>query len=444
MRELFFCIIIACSLRPLSVEAAQLESYVWSTIAGLPGQEGNVDGTNSEARFSTPRAIAVDAAGNLYVTDRAGDTVREVRPVGSNWVVRTLAGMAGVAGSADGTNSDARFNQPEGIAVDGAGNLYVADGGNTEIRKLTQVGTNWVVSTLAGLPGASGAWWPGRDGTNTDARFCLPTGIALDEQGNIYVTDLTSTIRRMTPSGTNWVVTTIAGTPGTSGDMDGTGKSARFFYPSALAIDRSRSLYLVDSYNNEIRKIVPAGTNWIVSTLAGAGPYGYGSSDGINGAAQFSSPWDITLDNAGKLYVTDSVNQTIRRVTPVGGNWVVTTEAGVAGVSGDADGIGRDARFNRPMGIARDSTGNLYVADWINRTIRMGRIAFSLQSTLSANELVLSWSLMASNYVLEASSSLSAEAAWTPLTNGVMVSGESFTLTNAPGTSVAFYRLRKQ
>ena len=168
--------------------------YTFTTLAGSSGS-GSADGTNSAARFAWPCGTAVDTNGNVYVADFGNDTIREVTPVGTNWVVTTLAGLAGSPGSANGAGSAARFNGPNGVAVDSAGNLYVADSGNNTIREVTPVGTNWVVTTLAGglVPGSA-------DGTNSAARFNYPCTVTLDTNGNLYVADTkNNTIRKVTP-----------------------------------------------------------------------------------------------------------------------------------------------------------------------------------------------------------------------------------------------------
>lgn len=149
-----------------SLAAASAQIYNWTTIAGY-ASSGSVDGTNSTARFSYPRSVAVDTNGNVYVADTLNSTIRKITSVGTNWVVNTIAGLAGSYGSADGTNSAARFAGPSGVTVDNGGNVYAADMGNDTIRKLTPVGTNWVVSTIAGMVTNSGS----ADGTNTAARF---------------------------------------------------------------------------------------------------------------------------------------------------------------------------------------------------------------------------------------------------------------------------------
>jgi secreted PhoX family phosphatase len=239
--------------------AARAQSYTFTTLAGS-GNQGTNDGTGSSAQFNFPEGVAVDSAGNVYVADTGNNTIRKVTPTG---VVTTLAGLAGVAeGSADGTNSSARFGDPEGVAVDSVGNVYVADADNDTIRKVTPSitgqQTNWVVTTLAGLAGNSGS----ADGTGSSARFGDPRGVAVDDAGNLYVADGgNDTIRKVTPSiagqQTNWVVTTLGGLAGVTGFADGTGSSARFFGPIGVAVDSAGNLYVGDTGNSTIRKGSP-------------------------------------------------------------------------------------------------------------------------------------------------------------------------------------------
>jgi hypothetical protein len=293
----------------------------------------------------------------------------------------TIAGAVGATGSADGTNSAARFNNPYGVAVDTNGNLYVSDSHNETIRRVMPVGTSWVVTTLAGKPGVAGS----ADGTNSTAQFNFWNAnivggcLAVDSAGNIYVPDtVNNTIREVTPAG---VVTTLAGLAGHSGTNDGTGSAARFYYPGGVAVDTNGNLYVADCFNDTIREVTPVGTNWVVTTLAGLGGHS-GANDGTGSAGRFNIPAAVAVDTNGNLYVADFNNETIRKVTPVGTNWVVTTLAGKAGSTGSADGTGSAARFSFGSGdggaVAADSAGNLYVPDYVNNTIRKGFPASSV------------------------------------------------------------------
>ena len=304
-----------------------------------------------------------DSAGDVYVADFGNNLIRKITPGG---VVTTLSGMAGVSGSAGGAGTVASFNGPDGVATDGVGNLYVADNGNSIIRKIALDG---VVTTLAGMAGVVG----NTDGTGAAASFNHPTGVATDGAGNVYVADWgNNVIRKISPGG---VVTTFAGTAGVIGGSDGTGAAASFNSPAGIATDSVGNLYVADAANETIRKITPSR---VVTTLAGAVGV-IGSVDGIGAEASFDDPAGIAIDSGGNLYVADATNETIRKITPGG---VVTTLAGTAGVAGSADGTGTAASFNRPVGIAIDSEGNVYVVDGANDTTRKITIG-SVVSTLA-------------------------------------------------------------
>jgi len=195
---------------------------VVTTLAGTAGMAGSVDGTGAAARFSGPRGMAVDSAGNVYVADYGNSTIRKVTAAG---VVTTLAGTAGMYGSVDGMGAAARFNSPTGVAVDSAGNVYVADSSNSTIREVIAGG---VVTTLAGSALRTG----NADGKGAAVRFNRPTGVVVDGAGNVYVTDTgNATIRKITPFGNT---TTVAGMAGVAGIV--LGAAPRFAFPQYLAI----------------------------------------------------------------------------------------------------------------------------------------------------------------------------------------------------------------
>ncbi|HJW57363.1 MAG TPA: NHL repeat-containing protein [Burkholderiaceae bacterium] len=303
-------------------------------LAGSPGVQGSDDGTGPAARFNLPHDIVADAAGNLYVADTGNHTVRRIEPDGT---VTTLAGtgMGRIYGSADGIGAAAQFTNPQGVAADAQGNLYVADTAMHTIRRVTPAGA---VTTWAGSAGMQGD----ADGVGAAARFNLPTDVAVDASGNLYVTDAGNrTIRKVTPQG---MVSTLAGSPGLRGTVDGTGAAARFTHPQGITIDPAGNLYVTDSEDTTIRRITPQG---VVTTFAGSLKFS-GSADGIGAAAQLSSPHGITIDQSGNLYVADTGNGSIRKITPAA---LVTTLPGTAG------------RFYGANGIAADLAGNLYVTN---------------------------------------------------------------------------------
>lgn len=321
-----------------------------STIAGSVEQPGSDDGTGASARFFGPEGVAVDAAGNAYVADAQNATIRRVAPDGT---VSTLAGKAGVRGSSDGPVSNALFHTPVGVAVDPSGAVWVSDSWNQTIRRVA----NGQVTTVAGSAGQSGS----ADGTGAAARFDLPSGIAVDAAGNVFVADYTNhTIRRVTPAG---VVTTIAGSAGISGSANGTGSAARFRQPTGVAVDSGGNVYVADQSNNTIRRITPAG---LVTTFAGT-PDNAGSVDGVGSAARFFLPKQVGVDAAGNVWVADTGNSTVRRITPAA---AVTTIAGSPSRSGYQDGTGNAVRFNAPQQIAIDASGSVVVTDSGNHLIR--------------------------------------------------------------------------
>jgi hypothetical protein len=246
------------------------------------------------ASLNSPEGVAVDSARNEYMSDTGNHRIRVVSPVG---VVTTLAG-SGSAAFADGTGTSASFFGPSGVAVDSAGNVYVADVYNHRIRVVSPVG---VVTTLAGSGSAAFA-----DGTGVSASFNSPYGVAVDNSGNVYVADrFNHRIRVVSPVG---VVTTLAGS-GSAAFADGTGVSASFNSPVGVALDSVGSVYVADAGNNRIRMVNPAG---VVTTLAGSGAASFADGTGVN--ASFDWPVGIALDSAGNVYVGDCANHRIRMI----------------------------------------------------------------------------------------------------------------------------------
>ncbi|MBK9064655.1 MAG: hypothetical protein IPL89_15895 [Acidobacteria bacterium] len=398
-----------------TIRRIDLSTGAVSTYAGVAGSTGSSDGTGADARFLYPYGLAVDAAGNLYVTDSGNATIRKIVPAPGNvGAVTTLAGSAGAYGFADGTLTSARFQEPSGVVSNAAGSvLHVADVWHRTIRRIDVQGN--LVSTIAGKANApgGGGFEGSDDGTGDVARFVTPGALALDAAGNVWVADTGGpALRKLTtpagvvttpvalaaalgitdsparfrrpggvvadPSGNIYVadtwnhtirridsgggVTTLAGLAGTYGSADGSGSTARFLYPRSLAL-HGGDLYVADMNANTIRKVTAGGN---VVTLAGA-YLEVGSVDGQGSLARFASPRGVTVDASGNVFVADSGNSTIRMVTSSG---MVSTLAGKALELGSNDGGPASARFNGARGVAADASGAVYVADTYNCTIR--------------------------------------------------------------------------
>jgi sugar lactone lactonase YvrE len=372
------------------------QAGVVTTLAGTSGDDGYVDDTGPNAEFESPNAMVTDSTGNLFVVDAANDVIREVTPAG---VVTTFAGIAFQSGDVDGTGTQASFNNPVGITIDGSDNLYVTEsnsGTSGAIRKITP---GAVVTTLLADPFRSGA--PSLDGDDTIGQVGTPTWIEVDYNGNLVFADANeNSIRQYTsfitpaviapksvpqsipvvviptptPSPTPVVYQSVSTLGGVSTYADGNGTSARLNQPTGVAYDANGNLFIVDSANHVIRKMDTSGN---VTLFAGT-PGVSGSADGTGSAAQFYQPFGLVFDTHGNLFVTDSLNSTIREISPVG---VVTTFAGVAGATGASDGNGAAASFNHPRGITIDANNVLYVTDENNYTIRQ----------ISSNADVVTW-----------------------------------------------------
>lgn len=325
---------------------------VQSLVAGQHGVPGAVDGPSNSARFHYPRGLVVDGAGTLYVADSGNHTLRAVSSAG---VVSTLAGAAGQAGTANGAPGAARFNAPTGLALASNGDLYVADRDNHAIRRLA--GGN--VSTFAGTAGTPG----NVDDTGVAARFSQPTGLAIDASGTVFVADRNNhTIRSISSGG---IVTTFLGSAGQTGTTDSNGTAARLAFPTGVAVDGAGTLTIADSGNHAIRRATSGG---VVSTVAGKS-YGKGYSDGSINSATFFAPSALALEPGGSFVVADTANHAVRRIAASVSTLVGGVDASEP-PSGSTDGTGTAARFGYPSGTVVDSAGNVFVADNNNFTIR--------------------------------------------------------------------------
>jgi sugar lactone lactonase YvrE len=320
-------------------------------FAGSPDEAGSIDGPRLSARFSSPRGLVFDAAGNLYVADSHNGLIRRIDPSGA---VTTLAGNAQDRSYLDGVGLSARLLTPVGLALVGNHWLAVTDISAHTVRVLDLM--SMALTTIAGSLGNNGS----ADGAGTAARFDSPYGISSNLAGDFLVSDSgNSTVRRVTLAGT---VTTLAGQPVPSGHIDGTGPAARFQGAHPLVSDPAGNIYVADATSATIRKITPAG---VVTTLAGS-PGQIGLVDGAGGAARFNFPRGLAIDSAGNIIVADTGNDAIRRVTPDG---IVSTVSGLAG-RGHVDGPAAMARFYEPVAIAIDPSGNIFIADQQNCLIR--------------------------------------------------------------------------
>jgi streptogramin lyase len=300
-----------------------------------------------------PYGVAVDAQGNIDIADSLNCRIRQIDPDGG---VTTLAGSFG-RDAADGENPT--FDYPAGIALDASGNLYIADSGDDMIRKMNRLNQ---VSSLAGQAGVTGA----SNGRGSDALFNNPWDVAVDAAGNVYVADTNNNmIRKIDPKGE---VTTLAG--GTApGSADGTGTSASFNHPMGVAVDAAGIVYVADTANHLIRRITPKGE---VTTLAGGGKGS--AANGLGAAASFNWPTGIAVDGSGNIYVADSANLMIRKITPLGqvstyaGPKIIGTDFGLTNSMGNVP-VNTKIKF-QPYGVALDANGNVYAVDPFDNLIR--------------------------------------------------------------------------
>jgi uncharacterized protein (TIGR03437 family) len=352
---IFISIVSCCALG---------QTYTIRTFAGGGSATGD-NGPAIDAQLNAPNGVAVDSSGNLYIADTGNNRVRKV----SNGIISTVAGNGTYGfGGDNGPAGSAELNAPSGVAVDSSGNLYIADTANNRIREVS----HGVISTVAGN-GTQG--FGGDNGPAAGAQLNQPNGVAVDSAGNLYIADLGNNRVRQVSNG---VVSTVAGngTRGFSGD-GGPATSAQLYFPEGVAVDSAGNLYIADQWNDRIRKV----SNGLIGTVAGSWFNGYSGDNGPATSAGLSRPSGVAVDSAGNLYIADTNNQRIRKIS----NAIIATVAGngTAGYGGDG-GPATIAELNWPMGAAVDSAGNLYIADTTNGRIRILAPASSISAVTSS------------------------------------------------------------
>jgi sugar lactone lactonase YvrE len=351
-------LVAAAALGPSLSQVLVPGPYTVSTLAGTgtAGSEGD-NGPATQAQLNQPFGLALDSSGNLYIADQINNRVRKLTPDGN---LSTIAGNGKASYSGDGgPATDAALNHPCGIAIDSAGNLYIADTANNSIRKVTSAGT---ISTFAGTGQIGNT---GDGGEASKALLDHPIGLALDSQGKLYIADTAN--NRVRVVSTDGKIEAFAGngTAGSDGD-GGAAKDARLNRPQGVFVDSAGVVYIADTFNHRIRKVDTDGT---ITTVAGVGTPGDSGDGGPATKAELRYPKSVVKDAAGNLIIVDSFNARVRVVTPDG---IIQTIAGdgFQGYAGD-DGPAAKARFRFPSGIVVDSQGRLFITDTQNNRVRM-------------------------------------------------------------------------
>jgi uncharacterized protein (TIGR03437 family) len=356
----FFATLAGLSLSVLCLAQGPPTYYI-TTVAGTGGSSGfsGDGGPATQAQLASPTGVAVDGAGTLYIADQVNNRIREVTKGG---LISTQAGSSASGGFAGdgGAATSADLNAPLGVVVDSSGNFYIADTKNDLVRKVTAAD---VISTYAGQY-ALGFAFTGDGGVATSAAFNGPAAVAMDKAGNLYVVDIgNNRIRKVTAS--TGIITTIAGTNGQgfSGD-GGLATIARLSRPLGVAVDSSGTVYIADSQNNRIRKVVGS----TITTIVGTGAPAFSGDGGPAVNAALNNPSGVAVDAAGNLYIADTNNGRIRVV--INGTIYTIAGSGRLGQYGGDGGLATSAPLNFPYGLTVDSQGNIFVADTQNHVIR--------------------------------------------------------------------------
>jgi sugar lactone lactonase YvrE len=387
-------VLAAAPSLPAIAQSGNPPSGLISTIAGT-GQQGYFGNGDSAtiAHLWTPYGVALDTAGDLFIVETGSGVVREVATNGKVVFSAGVPSSPGYAGDG-GAATQAQFNSPTAVALDAAGNLYIADTGNNVIRKIFpaqvpipffnfnddgwETGLAPVVSTVAGN-GVSG--YSGDGSAATSAQLNQPSGVAVDAFGDLYIADTgNNVIRKVTPSG---VITTIAGDNSAGYFGDGASAvSAQLNAPTGLALDGIGDLYIADTGNHVVRMVTPGGT---ISTVAGNGNPGFAGDGASALTAELHSPASVALDSFSNLYIADTGNQRVRMVTRAGIVYTVAGD-GIPGYAGDG-GPAATAELNMPFGVAALPGGNLYIADGANNVVR--EVFFGSRPTVSVPDFSL-------------------------------------------------------
>jgi len=390
----------------LLVIALPASGQTITTVAGNGNSSYSGDGGAATAAQLGPLGLALDSGGNLYVADSINNRVRKVTPLG---IISTVAGNgnAGFAGDG-GAALGAELNDPAGVALDSQGNLYIADFYNSRVRRVAPSG---VISTVAGN-GTIGSYGDG--GPATAAALSLPTGVAVDQAGNLYIADGgAGLVRKVTATG---IISTVAGngTYGFSGD-GGPATAAELNAPSNVALDSAGNLYIADVFANCVRKVSTTG---VISTVAGNGNAGYSGDGGLASAALLNGPFAVAVDSQGTLYIADTNNNRVRAVTPAG---LIKTAAGDgnAGYAGDG-GPATLAEVDQPSAVIVDTAGELYISDGTNR---VRKVTAPLTPLILATPASLSFTMQ--------------DGGAPPPTQTLSISSAGTALTFTAGTSTA-------
>src|ERR1022692_381452 len=331
-----------------------------TTVAGNYAAGYSGDGGPATSAQIVATGLALDGAGDIYIADDKDNVIRKV--TAATGIITTVAGNGAADYSGDGgPATSAKLDQPHAVAVDGPGNIYIADTANNVIRKVAAA--TGIITTAAGN---GAAYYSGDGGLATSAQLVYPPGVAVDGSGNLYISDLSDVVRKVVAA--TGIITTVAGNgaAGYSGD-GGPAINASFHSPSGMAVDGSGNLYIADTGNDVIRKVAAA--TGIVTTVAGNGGAGYSGDGGPASSAGLSGPQGVAVDGSGNLFVADTGNAVMRKVAAATGITTTVAGNGTAGYAGNG-GAAIKAKLSGPSGVAVDGAGNLYIADTQNNAIR--------------------------------------------------------------------------